>query len=256
MFTRPWSAASKAAIGVALVLLGTMNANAAVTYYLNDSNLSGFSPTGVPNLPAGQGYVSVTLDYDANDPTLIDFTVTPLDPPLVPGNNYGIQKFAFNLNGISLSSSNILNLPGGWNVSFGSNADGFGNFDVVVSDGGQSRQDPLTFQIQAAGDTLDSYFGDSTPANKGFNFAAHVAGIITGAYTTQDPNSDLASDPQYSCNPATYTGTGTCSALTSGWFAVKGALPPSEVPIPPAVWLFGSGLLGMIGIARRKRSLN
>lgn len=27
----------------------------------------------------------------------------------------------------------------------------------------------------------------------------------------------------------------------------------SVVPIPPAVWLFGSGLLGLIGIARRKK---
>ena len=28
----------------------------------------------------------------------------------------------------------------------------------------------------------------------------------------------------------------------------------SPVPIPPAVWLFGSGLLGLVGIARRRRS--
>lgn len=28
----------------------------------------------------------------------------------------------------------------------------------------------------------------------------------------------------------------------------------SVVPVPPAVWLFGSGLIGLIGIARRKRS--
>jgi len=27
------------------------------------------------------------------------------------------------------------------------------------------------------------------------------------------------------------------------------------VPIPPAVWLFGSGLLGLVGIARRKQSV-
>ena len=26
------------------------------------------------------------------------------------------------------------------------------------------------------------------------------------------------------------------------------------VPVPAAVWLFGSGLLGLIGIARRKKS--
>ena len=27
-----------------------------------------------------------------------------------------------------------------------------------------------------------------------------------------------------------------------------------NVPIPSAVWLFGSGLLGMVGIARRKKT--
>jgi hypothetical protein len=26
------------------------------------------------------------------------------------------------------------------------------------------------------------------------------------------------------------------------------------VPVPPAVWLFGSGLLGLIGVARRKHT--
>jgi hypothetical protein len=29
---------------------------------------------------------------------------------------------------------------------------------------------------------------------------------------------------------------------------------PSAVPLPPAVWLFGGGLLGMIGVARRRRA--
>ncbi len=28
--------------------------------------------------------------------------------------------------------------------------------------------------------------------------------------------------------------------------------PPSAVPVPAAVWLFGSGLLGLVGVARRK----
>ncbi|MHB8472662.1 MAG: VPLPA-CTERM sorting domain-containing protein [Gammaproteobacteria bacterium] len=30
------------------------------------------------------------------------------------------------------------------------------------------------------------------------------------------------------------------------------ATPPSEVPVPAAAWLFGSGLIGLVGIARRK----
>jgi len=29
--------------------------------------------------------------------------------------------------------------------------------------------------------------------------------------------------------------------------------PPSAVPVPAAVWLFGSGLLGLVGVARRKK---
>jgi hypothetical protein len=28
----------------------------------------------------------------------------------------------------------------------------------------------------------------------------------------------------------------------------------SSVSVPPAVWLFGSGLLGLVGIARRKKT--
>ena len=30
---------------------------------------------------------------------------------------------------------------------------------------------------------------------------------------------------------------------------------PSAVPVPAAVWLFGSGLLGLVGVARRKKAL-
>ena len=46
-----------------------------------------------------------------------------------------------------------------------------------------------------------------------------------------------------------------CSADTSH-VSAYGVLqtPPGEVPIPAAVWLFGSGLLGMVAIARRKKA--
>jgi hypothetical protein len=30
--------------------------------------------------------------------------------------------------------------------------------------------------------------------------------------------------------------------------------PPNPIPLPAAVWLFGSGLLGLIGIAIKKRA--
>jgi len=31
-------------------------------------------------------------------------------------------------------------------------------------------------------------------------------------------------------------------------------LTPSAVPIPAAVWLFGSGLLGLVGVMRRRKT--
>ncbi len=33
-----------------------------------------------------------------------------------------------------------------------------------------------------------------------------------------------------------------------------GLITPSAVPVPAAVWLFGSGLLGLVGVARRKKA--
>lgn len=36
--------------------------------------------------------------------------------------------------------------------------------------------------------------------------------------------------------------------------AFAGTLTPQAIPVPAAVWLFGSGLLGLVGIARRKKT--
>lgn len=43
------------------------------------------------------------------------------------------------------------------------------------------------------------------------------------------------------------TCTGTCQALAAGSWTRT-----SVIPIPAAAWLFGSGLIGLIGVARRK----
>ena len=61
-----------------------------------------------------------------------------------------------------------------------------------------------------------------------------------------------------SANIATLDGDGIPGiSLIDGSFvgfshAVNGAL--TSVPVPAAVWLFGSGLVGLIGIAKRKKS--
>ena len=49
--------------------------------------------------------------------------------------------------------------------------------------------------------------------------------------------------------------------LTYGVVLDHGSITPAPfdlggttVPVPPAVWLFGSGLIGLIGVARRKKA--
>ena len=111
-----WKTALQAVVAVALVVsMATVKAAViqTVTYYLNDSNLSGFSPTGLPD---GTNYVSVKMDL--NDNGQIDFIVTPLDPPLQsPGQNYGIQDFGFNINGIAYNDITITGLDSDWTIS-------------------------------------------------------------------------------------------------------------------------------------------
>ena len=57
----------------------------------------------------------------------------------------------------------------------------------------------------------------------------------------------------------TYMG-GDTSPFSDSWFRQDGKTTShlsvyGAVPVPAAVWLFGSGLLGLVGIARRKESV-
>ena len=52
----------------------------------------------------------------------------------------------------------------------------------------------------------------------------------------------------------TITGTGTSfDNFQSNW-RLEGVMSTSAVPVPAAVWLFGSGLLGLAGVARRRKA--
>lgn len=160
-----------------------------------------------------ENYLQVTIDDEGN-PGEINFTVDAFESVLTPGGNFGIQLFGFN--GPDLSGA-TLELPSGWSYVGSRNISEFGVFQNVISGTGGSRQDPLAFSIGGVGgDTIASYAASHAG---GEFFAAHVAD---------------------------FTNFGT---TTSAFFAGS---PASPVPLPATVWLFGSGLLGLVGVARRK----
>ena len=203
-----------------LVLTGFSQAQAAsVSYFLDQSNENGALPDGV-------NYLQVTLD-DEGAPGLINFTVITL-PALnsIQGSNFGIQTFGFNtvLDPNTIPDSALTNLPTGWggNVIPPPNTiDGFGMFDLSVSDTGSNRLTTLTFSVNFAGDGINDYIdlSQGTAGEGNVFFAAHVAGFDAGG------------------------------GITSAFFGGSTA-----VPLPAAVWLFTSGLLVFFGVIRNKNN--
>ena len=210
-----WSAI--ALVGVAQPVSAAM-----VQYVLDQSNAETVLPDGVPR-------VSVTINDPTNNSGNIVFTVATLPGAFDEGSNFGLQSFGFNLStgANALSASNFI-LPTGWSVRASRGQDGFGRFDWVLTRNSGSRLDPLTFQIKNVADTVSSYFDLSTgSASQGHvAFAAHVAGFHSG-------NDDDEEDHH--------------SEITSAY--IGGGTP---VPVPAAAWLLGSGLLGLLGFARRR----
>jgi hypothetical protein len=201
---------------IALLGVAQPASAAMVQYVLDQSDVSAALPDGVPR-------VSVTISDGAAGN--IVFTVETLPGAFDAGSNFGVQSFGFNLasGATSLAASNFI-LPTGWLVTPSSRQNGFGRFDwVLTRSSSGSRLDPLTFEIKnITGDTPLSYFdlSSGTAGQGNVAFAAHVAGFeIAG------------------------------SSITSGYLG--GSTP---VPVPAAAWLLGSGLLGLLGFARRRQA--
>jgi len=172
------------------------------------------------DLANGTNYVQVTIaDGVSGD---IDFSVQVLTGAFpAPLTNFGMQSFYFNYNqSLTLDSTNIIDVdPASWDINEDKNVGGgFGKFDFQAKGTGSNRTELLTFTISAvSGDTINDYAIGNADETGEF-FAAHVAG---------------------------YDGLPTGN--TSGKFAGS-----SVVPVPAAVWLFGSALLGLCWQGRRR----
>ena len=198
-----------------LVLAGTQVNADTISFYLDQSNA----------LTDGVNYAQVTISDSLDTAGDIDFVIELLDPAFtVNGWNFGMQNFAFNYDdALTIDELNIINLSSSdWKVWQGKNSGGgFGKYDIQLSGKGNSRTEELSFTISGVdGDTIYSYaMGSLLHPGADEYFATHIAGF------------------DY------------MDGITSAKFAGS-----SPVPVPASVWLFGSGLLGLAGIARRKKA--
>ncbi|MCR4347287.1 MAG: VPLPA-CTERM sorting domain-containing protein [Sulfuricaulis sp.] len=87
-------------------------------------------------------------------------------------------------------------------------------------------------------------------ASGGITFYANITNAVTvGTITTFDFEMfaneviDVSEDP----------GSAGFAGWTAQWHQQGTGVYTAAVPVPAAVWLFGSGLLGLVGIARRKK---
>jgi hypothetical protein len=160
------------------------------------------------------------------------------------------------------TGDNIANTPGSGDPS---------NWDVNLNgDGGGGWQFFSKADLNAGG--VINYDGDTlggtteleitspnvNDANNTGTFAIHNASdpflIVLGGGATYEYTWYL-----FTGLTGELTGSWTTDAVFGGMdlsnisVYTKENFPPSEVPVPAAVWLFGSGLVGLAGVARRGR---
>ena len=87
----------------------------------------------------------------------------------------------------------------------------------------------------------------------------HSESIYSGDGTRTESTVGLWADQQGSARLTMVSGTIAINGISATYWQYRGQkytgsvnFSVTSVPIPASVWLFGSGLLGLVGIARRK----
>ena len=113
---------------------------------------------------------------------------------------------------------------------------------TAATDGVSSGFTPVTGELTGSDLTLDlnswTAYWNGTSFNQG----------ASGVATTVDASGNFT---------ASWTALvvgGAFNGQTGSWSITGTTDAPPAVPVPAAVWLFGSGLLGLVGVARRKKA--
>ena len=169
------------------------------------------------------------------------------------------------LGGISAVQANTAGLTGIWTGTY--------QFDMTdINDnpvGGAPAGQAWTWDFDAGTVTVantQTFFGsvwtahDVTFADNGTSYGpAGGAGAVNMLFDwSVNLNIPVTSDWDVTATGSTATVSVNAATITAGSAAFPGFHPAfsgtlTQVPVPAAVWLMGSGLLGLVGVARRRR---
>lgn len=153
------------------------------------------------------------------------------DDTVVAGNTYTATAHAMNWNGDNLGAGNLgLMQLSFWSAPGGQNGGGanLGSFEIIV-------------------DSTDDGTNIYLPGEDGAEISDWTALSITEVAPVGTASAELFL-LHIQLNPASDP-----AAQAGSIFWDDISLEVSAVPVPAAVWLFGSGLIGLIGIARRRK---
>lgn len=179
------------------------------------------------------------------------YTTTVADSSLIPDGvisfNGSIGSWTVN---VTTGVSDPQIGPGQLDLNSINVSGGTGTLDILLTDTDYTGPVPA-YTADYGGTTMGSVFflfgygasnGEftSTVFTPPFTVSGGAfSGSATGAVTQNDPYSLTIS------TSITHTAAGQSTSFN---------VQLAPVPIPPTVWLFGSGLLGLIGISRRKKA--
>jgi hypothetical protein len=134
--------------------------------------------------------------------------------------------------------------------------------EVIVGSG--SFMDTFNFSILANSEVAASV--QNNPLVKRSIFVRNIENLSLSLFNTNGTLSDVTDDSQI--GSAILSGEssydllasgnyyakveGTAVGSSGGKYTITMSADPAPVPVPAAAWLLGSGLLGLVGIARRK----
>lgn len=210
--------------------LGQSAGAASVTYDLWHTN------GGQSALPEGVTYATVKIDDGGTNDGVFDFTVALVPNAYFTGGK--ITTFGFNTSSagaLTFSNYGVYDDFGLQGSAGPGCCDGasIGPSEWSIGAKGSDATASFSFTVSGAGlGTIDSIFGVSGGfADPDYYFAAHIQALTGGI-------------------------CGQTQGCNGGSIWVAGGNPNEErppVPLPATAWLLASGLLGLVGVSRRRK---